>query len=400
MSAAAHDSPEQQVLERLGGIRFVDIVYIYQPIGAQRVNLGRALYERNESFRQAMKECDEAASQHLPQSILEVLYPSVADEPLYAEVILQALYALPCLFAVSYSLTRILDSEHLRPSYVIGHSLGEFMAAVAAGVFDMRTAMGLVCIRANLMHQSVSGGSMIAIKGSSDVARSAITSAGDEVFGKVSVAAITAPEATTLAGEWRALGRVLRCLPDGMKTARVKASHADHSPLMEPIATGLRGKVAELFATSPPRSPQIAWYSTVTGMEVSPKEAADPEYWVKQMLEPVRFTDAVAGVLAQHEQRQTRRDWGIFELSRDCVFLEIGESMLAKCVEACLSGSDAVGRLRCEFRSMLSYGGKKLAELSGDEVAETVTLGTAELAKRVLDEQRQRTIIEPFLPNP
>ena len=221
------DTPEE-VLQRLGPIEVIDICYMYPPVGAQHVNMAKALWLENPHFKEAMLACDDVAKPLLPQSILEVLYPHAEDEPMMADLIHQAQFAGPCLFAVSYALTAAWEAQYCAPSFVVGHSIGEFMAAVACGALDMPTAMKLVCSRASLMHSSVSCGAMMAVRTSAAVARAAIEAAGPPAASKVAVAAISAPEATTLSGEWSALSRVLQQLPPGTKTARVKGSHADH----------------------------------------------------------------------------------------------------------------------------------------------------------------------------
>lgn len=351
----------EEVMARFGSIPVVDIVYMYPPIGAQHVNMGRALWEESTHFKEAILACDAVARPLLPQSIVEVMYPDACDQPMYEEVIQTAQYALPCLFAFQFALTAMWEAEGCAPSYVIGHSLGEYMAAVASGVLGMPLAMALVCERATLMHATVSSGAMMAVKASADAARDAIMAASAE--GAVTVAAMSSHDATTLSGEWGALSRVLKQLPAGTKTARVKGSHADHSPIMRPIATELEAKAAALYAQEAPAPPVngVEWWSSVTGGRMV-DEAADSAFWGRQALEPVRFVEAMVGILQSHADKVSRMgtsELAPFETSRECVAVEMGEGMLTRFGEAIMRDSaegNAAGgvALDAEFRSTLS----------------------------------------------
>jgi len=387
-----------EVMERFGTIPVVDVIYMYPPIGAQRVNMGRALWEENAQFKQALLACDEISKPLLPQSIIEVMYPDECDQPMYEEVIQTAQFALPCLFAFQYALTEVWNDEFCSPSYVVGHSLGEFMAAVAAGVLDMPTAMTLVCERANLMSSIVSKGSMMAIKGSAEQAAKAIEDAS--AVGKVTVAAISTPNATTLSGEWAAMSKVLKQLPAGTKTSRVKAPHADHSPLMLPIVDPLKAKVAELYAKQAPEpvKAEVEWFSTVTGKKVD-GEAADPEYWARQAMEPVRFVEAMDALLASHMgkvKNMAASEWQPFEKSRCCIGIEMGEGMVYRFGEAIAGGKDQAANMFVEFRSTLSSHDERPAK----EVCEDVMAAVEDVMKHKRHERLQKTILAPFLPDP
>jgi len=383
------ESPEQ-ILSLFGGVPHVDLLFLYPPVGAQRVNMGRALWEKDARFREAMLQCDAVAKPLLPQPLVEVLYPDPCEESMYEEVIHTAQYALPCLFAFQFALTRLWEAASAEPTYVVGHSLGEFMAAVVAGVLTMPQAMLLVCERANLMHATVSSGAMMAVRASADVVRRAIEAAGCE--GVAVVAAENSADSTSVSGDWTILSRVLKSLPAGTKTSRVKASHADHSPMMGAVASQLRAKAAAICAAAPPRRAAVLWVSTVTGAAVA-DDAAHPAYWERQALEPVRFIDAVHSVLELHQAAQQRADgpWAPFSISRKCLGIEMGHGMLC-------TFCDSISQQRkyedVEFLSTLKHTKTASAEELHHSVHETI--------EKVMESKRaerlQMTLLAPFLP--
>ena len=240
-------------------------VFLFPPVGAQHVNMARKLYERNDGFASVMRECDALMPRDLPASLLEVLYPDDPDDVLANEQIQRPTYYMPALFSVQYGLYRCCVSDHgMRPVAVVGHSIGEFCAAVAAGVLDLESAIALVVERGRAMEAAMpmpSDGSMWALKATEATARAAILDAG--VGDAAGLAATNTPESIVVSGENDAVRALIAALPKGTKSLQVKATHGDHSRLMEPVAESLSRAAHELYQQTPPREPTCVWASTV-----------------------------------------------------------------------------------------------------------------------------------------
>jgi len=286
--------------------------FLFPPVGEQTINMGLELYEHNEHFRDAMQLCNESSKQLLPMELIRVLYPTKRDTPMCQEAINTAQYAQPCLFAVEYSMYAMCLANGLAPDLVIGHSVGEIMCAVAAGFMDMPAAMELVCTRATLMHNTPSNGSMIAVATSSErceAAIAAVAATDSEAVNRVAVASVNTGTSTVLSGDWATLSDVIDQLPEDVKTIRVSASHADHSPLMEVISSPLKQKAeqlssplmrAEMFLKQNDQSRDVVVLSTVTGAAL--EGPMDSQYWVTHNENRVRFSDALKAACGIHDQ--------------------------------------------------------------------------------------------------
>jgi len=279
-----------------------DVVFMYPPVGTQKVNAGRALFDAEPVYREAIMDCCAVSDSFLPLPLVDVLYPDESALELARSMIDQACFAQPCIFAVSFALTKLFESRGICPTAVLGHSIGEFAAATAAGVMDMPTGMTLVCERARLMTQSTTMGAMISVRATRATCEAAIQDAASadvaptKFLNRISVASLNGPSATVISGDWFALNKVLAHLPREIKTQKVNASHPDHSPLNEAIHAAFRAKLQELFALSPPSAPAIAMVSTVTGVAAG-DDIKSPEYWVRSTSSPVLFTDAFSALL-------------------------------------------------------------------------------------------------------
>ena len=327
------------------------ICLCFPPVGWQRVNVGRALYEHNELFRAALEECDRASRGELPQSLVKVLYPAAAEDvPMYEEVLQRPLFTFPALFAIEYALSALLTAEGCEPFAVIGHSLGAFVAATVAGILDLPTALSLVMERGRAMESTVSLGAMISVKCSAETVAAVLRrselapSTSVSEAREVTVAAINGPMACVLSGSHGGLSAALKALPTGTRFRRVRATHADHSPLMTPVAAAMRSKAAELLAATPPSRPQCFWGSTApaNGSDDCPEEdVGSPEYWAQHCLRCVDFTAATRRVVRAYVARGHRGGGGEAHAGsapplprrRRLHLVEMGEGMLIRFVE-------------------------------------------------------------------
>jgi len=267
------------------------IAFLFTGQGAQYVQMGRQLFETEPVFRQVMEECAAILRPYLPLPLLDVIYPAADAAPETAALIDQTQYTQPALFAIEYALARLWQSWGIEPAAVMGHSVGEFVAACVAGVFSLEDGLKLIAARGRLMGGLPSGGAMAAVFADEATVQQAIAAYSEQV----SAAAINGPTNVVISGAGTAVSAVLEQLAaQGVKARPLTVSHAFHSPLMDPILDEFAAVAASVaFA-----EPQITLISNVSG------EAAGPEvqtavYWRSHVRAPVRFADAMHSLHAE-----------------------------------------------------------------------------------------------------
>ncbi|WP_218081861.1 type I polyketide synthase [Anthocerotibacter panamensis] len=231
-------------------------------------------------FRAALERCDRLLRPYTGWSLLEIL--DAEQAPLESSV-------QPVLFAVQVALTELWRSWGIEPDAVVGHSVGEVAAAYAAGVLTLEDAIHLIYHRSRLTEQS-GPGTMAAVGLSLAQAQELV----DRYGGRVGVAAVNSPTTTVLWGEAQALAQILQTLGEQEVFARLlPVEHPFHSPQMEPLAEELVRWVAGIE----PQPAVVPMYSTVTGKTVTGSDLG-AGYWGRNLREPVRFADAVQGLVA------------------------------------------------------------------------------------------------------
>ncbi|HEY3751016.1 MAG TPA: beta-ketoacyl synthase N-terminal-like domain-containing protein [Pseudonocardiaceae bacterium] len=257
------------------------IAFLFTGQGSQYAGMAAALYANCPAYQERFDEADAVLTPLLGRSIGELVAGTVSID--------DTALTQPALFCVQYAMAAALADLGVVPDTVVGHSIGEYAAACAAGRLTLAEAAAMVVARGALMQGLPPGGSMVAVRCSVAAVQPLVD---DEP--SVSVAAVNGPASVVLSGAADAVARITAALAEtGIQATPLTVSHAFHSPLMAPMLEPFGAAIG----TVPQRSLTATFVSTVHGRVVGPAEL-DTDYWVQQVRAPVRFADAL-GVLAE-----------------------------------------------------------------------------------------------------
>jgi acyl transferase domain-containing protein len=221
----------------------------------------------------------------------DLLYPDEASDETAAQQLQQTAITQPALFVIEYALARLWLSWEVRPHAMVGHSIGEYVAACLAGVFSLEDALALVALRGQMM-QSMPPGDMIAVPLPAEALQPLLGA-------ELSLAVINGPGACVAAGEARAVEALQQRLTDmDIKHTRLHTSHAFHSAMMAPLVAPFTERVQHITLNPP----QIPYLSNVSGTWITAEEATDPGYWARHIRQTVRFADNVQQLLQDPSQ--------------------------------------------------------------------------------------------------
>lgn len=277
-----------RVQRRVANDSAPSVVFMFPGQGTQQVNMGRELYESEPEFREAVDECCDTLEPLLGFDLRSVLHPEKGCEEAATARITETSITQPALFVVEYALAKLWMSWGIQPAAMIGHSIGEYVAACLAGVFSLEDALKVVAERGRLMQQQPAG-AMLAVRLPEAELRPLL---GDSI----SLATVNSPGSCVASGPHEAIQKLQQQLASrDIASTVLAASHAFHSTMMESAAA----RLAEFLATVELRSPRVPFISNVSGTWIIEDEAADPQYWARHLRQTVRFADGLRELLKE-----------------------------------------------------------------------------------------------------
>ncbi len=285
------------------------VAFLFPGVGDHYPNMGRGLYETEPVFRAEVDRCAEILRPLLGADLREVLFPGEAPAEegapggidlrrmlsreaqgpdADAERLNRTLFAQTGLFVVEYALARQWMAWGVKPEAMIGHSLGEYVAATIAGVFSLEDALAMVAERSRMIEE-LPAGAMLSVPLSADEVRPLLREG-------LSLGTVNGPAMVTVSGTLDAVGALeAELVGQGVACRRLPTTHAFHSAMMEPVAERLTERMRRVRLSAP----KIPFVSNVTGSWIRASEATDPAYWTRHLCQTVRFAEGVDTLLAE-----------------------------------------------------------------------------------------------------
>ncbi|MBI5672173.1 MAG: SDR family NAD(P)-dependent oxidoreductase [Nitrospirae bacterium] len=255
------------------------VVFLFSGQGAQYSTMGRSLYVHEPMFREQIDRCAALLAPHIGVDIKSVLFDEPSPD---SERLNRTAFTQPALFVLEYALAKLWMGLNVHPDGMIGHSIGEYVAACLSGVFSLEDALRLVAVRGQLM-QRMSPGSMLAVSISEAEVRPLL-------HDEVDLAAVNAPDQCVLSGPESVIRNLQELFANtGVQSVGLPTSHAFHSRMMDPILETFKTEVAGIAR----HAPTIPWISNVTGEWITQDQAMDPSYWTDHVRRTVRFADGM-----------------------------------------------------------------------------------------------------------
>ncbi|MBW4602158.1 MAG: SDR family NAD(P)-dependent oxidoreductase [Calothrix sp. FI2-JRJ7] len=263
------------------------IAFMFPGQGSQYIDMAKELYETEAVFREQVERCCLILKPHLDLDLRSLIYPDKLHKEA-AEKLQQTCFAQPALFVIEYGLAQLWMSWGISPQTMIGHSIGEYVAACFAGVMSLEDALSLVAIRGRLMQQLPSG-KMLSVPLKEAEVKPLLNE-------NLSIGACNAPNSCVVSGTHEAIDALNSQLAaNGIECRLLHTSHAFHSQMMESILEPFIVEVKKVKLNPP----QIPFISNLSGTWITPEEATDANYWAKHLRQTVRFTAGISTLLQQ-----------------------------------------------------------------------------------------------------
>ncbi|RAM48425.1 MAG: polyketide synthase [Hapalosiphonaceae cyanobacterium JJU2] len=266
------------------------VVFMFSGQGSQYVNMGRELYENETIFQEQVDYCCELLKPHLQIDLRTILYPNEEEILEATQKLQQTAITQPALFVIEYALAKLWMAWGVLPEVMIGHSIGEYVAATIAGVFSLEDALAIIATRGKLM-QELPSGAMLSVQLPEQKIQQFLEK-------EISLAAINSPSSCVVSGSEEAIEKLQQKLQKiGVNCRRLHTSHAFHSQMMSPMIETFT-QALEKVKLNPPKRPFI---SNVSGTWITANEATNPKYWARHLRQPVQFNLGIAELLKQPE---------------------------------------------------------------------------------------------------
>ncbi len=291
-----HNQDPQRIFSHHHDSGHCPVIFMFSGQGSQYANMGRELYEVEPTFKKHVDNCAVILQPHLGVDIRSLLYPNEQDTETASKQLQQTALTQSVLFVIEYALAQLFMSWGIRPQAMIGHSIGEYVAATIAGVFSLEDALLIVAKRGQLM-QLAPTGSMLAIRlPEKDVQLLLDTNALYK--NSLQIAVINSPSSCVVSGTNQAVAALENQLSSQEIECRLlHTSHGFHSQMMEPILEEFI-EVVKKVKLHPPR---IGFISNVTGNWMTDEQATNPDYWCQHLRQTVRFSDGISQLIQQFE---------------------------------------------------------------------------------------------------
>ena len=258
------------------------VAFMFTGQGAQYAGMGAELYRCEPLFRAVVDRCADLLKAVIDLDLRTLLFPAPGAEKEAERLLVETRFTQPALFVIEYALAKLWMSWGVKPAAMIGHSVGEYVAACLAGVFSLEDALVLVARRAALV-QAQPGGAMLAVRLPEEQLIPLLNA-------QLAIAAINSPSLCVVSGPYQDVAELEERLKSkSIAARRLNTSHAFHSPMMEPVLAPFRALLRQVIF----REPTIPFVSNVTACWITPAEVKSPEYWAGHVRQTVRFADGV-----------------------------------------------------------------------------------------------------------